>query len=142
VIASVYVVGLLKTPFRNMFVYLVIISSIIIFGLRCVAVKKYLPFLLGRETQNVFLTRHASRLPETFIDSDDFVKNNVPQDSRILIDRLHNLYYFPYNFDHTSWVKSREGYDYLITVDTEPSEINGTLLHTNEVGIQIYKTSK
>lgn len=141
-IASVYVISLLKTPFRNIFVYLVIISSLIIIGMRCVAVKKYIPFLLGGQTQESFLTHYSSRLPDTFIDSGEFVKNNVSKDSRILIDRLHNLYYFPYNFDHTSWVKTREGYDYLITTDTEPKEINGTLLHTNEVGIQIYKTSK
>ena len=142
IISSVYIVSLLKDPLRNLFIYLVIISSLIIFGMRIIAVKKYLPFLLGRETQNVFLTKHATRLPETFIDTDDYVENNLDGNSKILIDKLHNLYYFPFNYDHTSWIKSSEGYDYLITIGTNPSEIKAELLHTNDIGIQIYKISK
>lgn len=139
IISAVYIVSLLKVPLRNIFIFLVIISSLTIFGMRCIAVKKYIPYLLGQETQNAFLTKYSSRLPGTFIDSDDYVKNNLPGGSKILIDRLHNLYYFPYNFDHTSWVNTREGYDYLITTSTNPSEVYGTLLHTNKVGIQVYK---
>lgn len=142
IISSVYIISLLKDSLRNLFIYLVIISSLIILSLRIIAVKKYTPFLLGRETQNVFLTKYAARLPGTFIDTDDYIENNLDEDSKILIDRLHNLYYFPFNYDHTSWAKLSGDYDYLITIDTNPSEIKAELLHTNDIGIQIYKISK
>lgn len=142
IIPSVYVISLLKTTLRNIFIYLVIISSIIVLGMRCIAVKKYIPFLIGRETQIEFLTSYSNRLPGSFIDSDNYVRDQISPESKILIDKLHNLYYFPYNFDHTSWVKNREGYDYLITEDTNSQEIKGDLLHTNSIGIQIYRLAK
>jgi len=141
-IASVYVVSKLKTPLGNIFVVLSIISSLIILSLRCYAVKKYLPFLLGKETQNAFLTGLSVRLPGTFIDSDNFVRDQIPPGSKILIDKLHNLYYFPYDFDHTSWAKTQEEFDYLITVGTQPQGEGGTLLHTNSLGIQFYRLTK
>ena len=142
IISAVYIISLLKDSLRNLFIYLVIISSLIILTLRIIAVKKYTPFLLGRETQNVFLTQYATRLPETFIDTDDYIENNLDEDSKILIDRLHNLYYFPFNYDHSSWAKLSNDYDYLITIHTNPAEIKAELLHTNDIGIQIYKISK
>jgi len=142
VIASVYVISLLKNSFQNIFISLTIISSLLILGLRMIAINKYIPFLLGQENQTEFLTRHSDRLPDTFIDSDEFVRDHISPGSKILIDKLHNLYYFPYNFDHTSWVKNQDGYDYFITEGTKPSEIKGELLHTNSLGIQIYKLTK
>lgn len=142
IIASISVINTLKTPIRNIFVYLTVISSLAVFGMRCYAAKKYTLFLLGRESQNSFLARQSSRLPGAFIDSDNYIRDQVPGNSKILIDKLHNLYYFPYNFDHTSWVNNHEGYDYLITIGTNPQEIMGDLLHTNELGIQVYKLKK
>jgi len=139
VISAVYVIENIKTKLRNIFIYLTIISSIIILGMRCVAVKKYLPFVIGMESRNAFLTKYAARLPDTFIDSDNFVKNNIPEGSKILIDKLHNLYYFPLDFDHTSWVKTMEGYDYLVTSGEKPEGLKGVLINTNSLGIKVYK---
>jgi hypothetical protein len=139
IISSVYLVNQLKPVFQKVFIILAIISSIMILGLRSFAFAKYFPYILGKENQNAFLTRLSDRLPDTFIDSDNFVQQNVSPQSKILIDKLHNLYYFPYNFDHTSWVATNSGYDYLITKDTQPNEVRGQLIHTNQIGIQVYK---
>jgi len=139
IISSVYLVSLLKPRLQNIFLALTIISSFLILFLRFFADLKYLPFVLGKEDQNTFLTQYAGRLPDTFIDSDGFVQKNLSSKNKILVDKLHNLYYFPYNFDHTSWVVTDSGYDYLITKDTQPSSIHGQLLHTNAVGIQVFK---
>jgi len=141
-ISSVYVVSHLKKRFQVYFVYLTIFSSLLILGMRCVAFKKYIPFLLGRESQNSFLTRYSSRLPETFIDTDNYVEDKIPKESKILIDKLHNLYYFPHNFDHTSWAPYPEDYDYLITKDTETVDVKGSLIHTNNIGVQVYRLTK
>ena len=90
---------------------------------------------------NQFLASQSHRLPDTFIDSDNYIRDNLPSNSKIIIDKLHNLYYFPHNFDHTSWSKSTN-YDFLITKDQDPSQISGQLLHTNSVGIQVFKLTK
>ena len=74
-----------------------------------------------------FLVSQASRLPGTFLDADGYV-GGLPEGSKILVDKLHNLYYFPRDFDHTSWVTEKSGYDYLVTIGESPETINsGTL---------------
>ncbi len=142
IISAVYTVGKLKVNLQKVFIYLAIVSSMIILGMRIFAIIKYVPLLIGKETQNTFLSKLSARLPDTFIDTDNFVQDNIPQNSKIIIDKLHNLYYFPYNFDHTSWTKTISGYDYLVTKETKQDDIKGELLHTNKVGIQIYKLIK
>lgn len=139
IISAIVVVSKMKKKLQAPIVILSVLSSVIVLGARVVANGKYIPYLLNKQSVNEFLTNYSYRLPDTFIDSDEYVKNNLSPQNKILIDKLHNLYYFPYDFDHTSWVKSRRGYDYLITTNTKPTEVEGSLLHTNQVGIQIYQ---
>lgn len=138
IVSALYVVQRFKPKFQNIFLYICIASSIFILTLRLYATNKYLPFLFGHQSTNSFLTQYADRLPDTFIDSDNFVIDNL-QGSKIIIDKLHNLYYFPYDFDHTSWKEIGGNYDYLVTKDAKLDEASGKLIHTNEIGIQIFK---
>ena len=105
--------------------------------LRFAANAKYLPVLFDRQSQNQFLVSNKRKLPDTFIDSDGWVTENIPANSRVLVDGLHNLYYMPVNFDHTSWSNSAD-YDFLITSQSV-DETSWQLVHTNSVGIRIYK---
>lgn len=100
--------------------------------------KKYLPLFIGQQNQNDFLTAQYSRLPGTFLDNDGFVAG-LPSESRILVDKIHNLYYFPRDFTHTSWAKSGSAYDFLVTIGEDPGSVSGELIHTNSVGIQVFK---
>lgn len=138
IIVSVYILSRLKNVYSNFLVAIFTLSAFLIFGLRLYAFAKYLPYLSGKLSQNQFLTSQSYRLPDTFIDADDFVKN-LPPNSRYLISKLHNLYYFPYNFDHESFARGDIKYDYLVTKNTDPKTVAGKLLHTNELGIQIFK---
>lgn len=137
VISAVGYIGTLSEKIKKIFVYAVILSSIFVLSLRIYAFKKYLPFLTGRQSQTEFLVANSPRLPGTFIDADGFVAG-LPQDSRILVDKLHNLYYFPRDFDHTSWMSDRSGYEYLVTIGEEGSA-SGNLIHQNQLGIQVFK---
>ncbi len=125
--------------YTKVLMLLSLVSAITITSLRIYSIQKYLPYLLKKQTQNELLTALSSRLPDTFIDSDNFVAKNLPGNALYLIDNLHNLYYFPYNFDHTSWADKTKNYDYLVTKNQDPAKIEGSLLHTNSVGIQVYK---
>ncbi len=139
IIVCVYILSRLKSIYSNLFVVVFTISAFLIFGLRFYAFAKYLPYLSGKLSQNQFLASQSYRLPDTFIDADDFVINNLPPNASYAISSLHNLYYFPYNFDHESFATANTAYDYLVTKNTDPESIDGKLLHTNELGIQIFK---
>ena len=139
IIVSVYILSRLKNIYSNLFVVIFTLSAFLIFGLRLYAFAKYLPYLSGKLSQNQFLASQSYRLPDTFIDADDYIVKNLPSSSRYLIFKLHNLYYFPYNFDHESFATADTAYDYLVTKNTDPKSIEGKLLHTNELGIQIFK---
>lgn len=138
-ISSVIFIGSIKRKwFKDIFIYTVILSSFLVVTLRLVAMKKYLPFLTGRMDQNTFLVSNSTRLPGTFIDSDGFVQG-LPEGSSILVDKFHNLYYFPRDFDHTSWVTDRSGYNYLVTIGEDSANVRGDLIHTTTQGTQIFK---
>ncbi|EKD52551.1 MAG: hypothetical protein ACD_61C00308G0004 [uncultured bacterium] len=142
VITAVIFVDSLRRPvFKKTFLALVILSGFVVLSLRLIAMAKYIPLLLGSMDRNTFLTKYYGRLPGTFLDTDGFVAH-LPEGSKILVDKLHNLYYFPRDFDHSSWVSDTSGYDYLVTVGDDPNKIAGQLLHQNNLQIQIFKLNK
>lgn len=138
IISALFLVKKIPISLRNITLWILLVSGVVVLLLRISAFQKNIPFLLGKQTTNQYLASLSSRLPDTFIDSDDFVKNNL-KDEKIIIDKLHNLYYFPYHFDHTSWTQDTKGYNYLVTKNQDPKQIDGSLLHTNSVGIQFFK---
>lgn len=138
IISALLLIDKLPENIQKFAIFLILVSSLIVALLRVNAFKKNISYLLGKQDQNQYLTSLSHRLPGTFIDSDNFVKDNL-SGQKILIDKLHNLYYFPYPFAHTSWEKSKKDYNYLITKDQNPNQINGQLIHTNSLGIQVFK---
>lgn len=139
IIVCVYIVSRLKQAYSNLFIAVFTLSAVLVFGLRLYAFSKYLPYLSGRLPLNQFLASLSNRLPDTFIDADDYVVKNLPPDANYVISNLHNLYYFPYNFDHESFAREDIEYDYLVTKNIDPKSVAGELLHTNPLGIQIFK---
>ncbi len=137
----VYLSTIKNAIYQKITFWAVILSGFLILGLRLLAMQKYIPFLLGRVDTNTLLTSQYFRLPGIFIDADGFVAS-LPKDSKIIVDKLHNLYYFPRDFDHTSWVTNFSGYDYLVTIGEDSGNIKGVLVNTNKLGIQIFKLTK
>ena len=138
IISCTYIISKLLPRYQKIMIILFTASSIFILFLLLLSLAKFIPILLG-QSHNHYLASISSRLPDTFIDSDNFVTENLPSDSKILIDKLHNLYYFPFNYDHTSWAKPGVKYDYLITVGDPVGQKDKQLLHTNSLGIQVFK---
>lgn len=139
ILAAVYILSRLKDKIVILFITAFTISSIVVLTMRTGSYLKYLPYLTGSQDLNQFLTGLASRLPGTFIDSDGYVAKNLPPDGQYLIANLHNLYYFPYDYDHDSFAPPDKRYDYLVTKGADPITTAGDLIHTNEIGIQIFK---
>ncbi len=141
IIAAMFFIQKMPLKLQNLFYSLFFLSAVAVVILRINSFRKNIDFLLGKQNTNQYLSSLSARLPDTFIDSDDFVKNNLAG-QKIIIDKLHNLYYFPYSFDHTSWTQGTKGYNYLVTKNQDPKQVNGSLIHTNSVGIQIFKLSQ
>lgn len=139
IVAAIYIVSRLKNRLANLLVLVFTFSAIVVLTMRVGSYLKFFPYLSGRQNLNQFLTSLSGRLPDTFIDSDGYVADNLPPNGKYLITNLHNLYYFPYDFDHDSFADQNRRYDYLVTKGTKPDTIDGDLIHTNEVGIQIFK---
>lgn len=139
ILAAVYIISRLKTKIAVYFVALFTLSAVLVLTARLIAFKKYLPYLFGQQDLNQFLAGQSYRLPATFIDSDNYVRDNLPPTGKYLIGRLHNLFYFPFDFDHDSFFDPSKRYDYLITTNAAPELVRGKLLHTNQLGIQIFK---
>lgn len=138
-IASIYLVSLLNVRLRSVLMVIFLTSFVLVIGLRTIAFAKFIPLILHQQSSKQYLVSQSAKLKGTFIDSDDYIQNNLPANKKYLIDKLHNLYYFPYNYDHTSWSNSSTEYDYLITTDQDPQKVNGKLIHTNNLGIQVFK---
>lgn len=141
IVSAMFLVQKIPLSLQKVIFSIFLFSSVIVIILRANSFHKNIDFLLGKQTANQYLTALSSRLPDTFIDSDDFVKNNL-KNEKIVIDNLHNLYYFPYRFDHVSWTHGTKGYNYLVTKNQDPKQIDGSLLHTNSVGIQVFKLNQ
>jgi hypothetical protein len=63
---------------------------------RSTANFKYLPVILGRQSSNDFLSRHLDFTFGDYIDSDNYLKNNLPPDSKISVLGINNKYYLNY----------------------------------------------
>lgn len=139
IISCVYILSRMKASISRFLVVLFTVSAMIILILRLGSYLKYLPLISGQLSQNQFLASLSYRLPDTFIDADDYVAKSLPKDARYLIgNNLHNLYYFPYDFDHISFADDKV-YDYYITSEEKPETVKGELIHINPLGIQIFK---
>lgn len=118
--------------------YLLLISFVLVIGARIKANGKYLPYLIGKETKEQFLVKNIRRLPGTFVDEDKMIEKNFDSNKKYLVDGINNLYYFPFDFDHTSWAKDYDNYDYLVTT-REPIWRSASLIYESSIGIKIYK---
>ena len=141
VLGSLFLVEQLVPSLQKIFIWLVFISGVIVLCLKIITFKKNVPFLLGNQSAMQYLESRSDKLPETFLDTDSFVTNNL-KGKKIIVDKLHNLYYFPYNFDHSSWVSSTKDYNYLVTLKQDPNDIKGKLINTNSLGIQVFELSQ
>lgn len=118
--------------------YLLILSFVVVLVMRTKANTKFLPYILRMETKSEFLSKNISKLPGTFVDEGDKIKLQFSPNKRYLIDGFTNLYYFPFDFDHSSWAEDYKNYDYLVTNRDSIWE-DSRLIFENNTGVRIYK---
>ena len=104
---------------RTMLVGLVILVSLVSIIYRGVANAKYLPVILGYETKSQFLTNHLNFSFGDFYDTDNYFKNHIAQNDRVLLYGFQNLYYIDFPFIDSSWVKKGDAFNYIAVQNTE-----------------------
>jgi hypothetical protein len=114
---------------------LILIHALIgIFG-RSYANAKYLPVVLGRQSESQFLTRHLNFDFGDFYDTDGWFAANIKSTDKVLIYNLHNLYYVNFPYDHESWAKPGTYYTHILS--HQPKSL--PLIYTNPTtGVKVY----
>jgi hypothetical protein len=89
----------------KIFITMILFSALLNLGSRGLATKKFLPYLLGKETKKEFLTKHLNFSFGDFYDIDDYFEENIQPQDLVLIYNIHNLFYVDFPYVHESWAQ-------------------------------------
>lgn len=103
---------------KELRIFLLIISILVIcisIGYRSITNAKYIPVIIGKESQQQFLTRHLNFAYGDFYDTDNFFKNHIEPTNTVLLYGFHNLYYVNFPFIDASWYQPTDTFTYIAT---------------------------
>lgn len=118
VLVAIVIYNLENKITRNILILLVIIISLITILYRGIASMRYLPVILGKETEDSFLEKNLNFSFGDFYDTDGYFKNHLKEKDRVLLFGFHNLYYADFNFIDSSYVKKGDRFTYIATQDS------------------------
>jgi hypothetical protein len=93
---------------------IILFSAILNLGSRILATRKFLPFLLGKETKAEFLAKHLNFAYGDFYDIDGWFAQNIKKEDLVLVYGIHNLYYLDFPFIHESWAKKGTYFTHIL----------------------------
>ena len=108
--------------FTKILLTIVIFISMSSIGYRLAANVKYLPVILGQQTQQSFLTDHLNFSFGDFYDTDNYFKEHIGSNDKVLLYGFHNLYYVDFPFVDSSWVSDKDKFTYIATQNTKLPE--------------------
>lgn len=89
---------------------------------RSIASLKYVPVVLGKESKSKFLSKNLNFNFGDFYDIDNYFKNNIKKEDKVLLYGFHNLYYVDFPFVDSSWVKKGEKFNYIAVQNSKLPE--------------------
>lgn len=92
-----------KKVLEKIFLGVIIFSALLNIGSRGLATRKFLPYLLGKETKTEFLAEHLNFSFGDFYDVDGWFEENIKKEDLVLIYGIHNLYYVDFPYVHESY---------------------------------------
>ncbi|HXT83769.1 MAG TPA: hypothetical protein VN704_05480, partial [Verrucomicrobiae bacterium] len=123
----------------------VVFVFVISIGYRFIANSKYIPVLIGKESQSQFLSSHLNFSYGDFYDTDGYFISHIKSSDTVLLYGFHNLYYIDFPFIDSSWVRKGESFDYIATQKTHlPTRFKDwQLIYMNDTSmVQLYKPPK
>jgi len=128
--------------FYKLLITVVIFISLITIGYRSITSLRYIPYVLGKETKQEFLSNNLNFMFGDFYDVDNYFANNIASKGTVLLYGFHNLYYVDFPFIDASWVQKGDQFGYIATQNTNlPSRFsNWSLIYTNnKTLVKLYK---
>lgn len=111
--------------YKGLLIFILLISMIGI-GYRGLANAKYIPVIIGRETQTHFLTTHLNFMFGDFVDSDGYFTKHIKPTDKVLLIGFHNLYYVNFPFIESSSRNTNDTFNFVAIQNTHlPSEFIG-----------------
>jgi dolichyl-phosphate-mannose-protein mannosyltransferase len=133
----------IEWKYVSRFIFCIIIFvAFISVGYRFIANSKYIPVLIGKESQEQFLTTHLNFSFGDFYDTDGYFASHMKSDDRVLLFGFHNLYYVDFPFIDSSWVKNGNRFDYIASQNEKiPTKFkNWQLIYLNaRTGVKLYR---
>lgn len=148
---SVLTLAVLETLNKNfkslktMLILIIVLIAFISILYRGAANVKYLPVVLGKETKGKFLTKNLNYSFGDFYDTDNYFKNNISKDKKVLLYGFHNLFYVDFPFIDSSYVKKEDKFDYIAVQNSLIPEKFGSwnLIYYNPgTGVKLYLDKK
>lgn len=131
--------------FKFFLIGIVIFISLISIGYRFVANYKYLPFILGLQTKQEFLSKNLNFEFGDFYDTDFYFKNTIKEGDKVLLFGFHNLYYVDFPFIDSSYIKRGEKFNYIATQNTNlPYEYKNwkEIYYNNLTNVKLYSKER
>lgn len=123
----------------------VIFVSLLSIIYRGVANTKYIPVIIGKESQRTFLANHLNFSFGDFYDTDNYFADHIKPNESVLLYGFHNLYYVNFPFVDSSWVKKGDRFNYIATQNTKVPEKfkNWQRIYLNDkTMVQLYRPPK
>lgn len=113
-ILTVMILAKLTGRLKKYAIFLIIFIVLISIGYRGLANKKYIPVILGIESESDFLTKNLNFNFGDFYDIDGYFARTIKATDRVLIYGIHNLYYVDFPFIHESFLKKGDWFNYIL----------------------------
>ena len=110
-------------------------------GYRGLANLKFVPYLLGQENKDVFLTNRLNFAYGDWYDADGWVRAHLV-DKKYLVVGVHNTYYLPGSqWDHESWADMGSCYSHVLAQGAGDLHPDWQLVHeVPQTDTRIYET--
>ncbi|MDP3888792.1 MAG: glycosyltransferase family 39 protein [bacterium] len=131
-----------KKNVEKILIGVIIFSALLNFGSRTLATKKFLPYLLGKESKSAFLSRNLNFDFGDFYDTDGYFAKNIKKDDLVLVYGIHNLYYLNFPFMMESWAHKGTYFTHILVGNNQelPERFGQKLLlyKNYQTGVKLY----
>lgn len=108
--------------FRKASYYFIIFVFLISLLYRSFASFKYIQVVFGMETKSQFLSNNLNFSFGDFYDTDNYFKDNIKKEDKVILYGFHNLYYVDFPFVDSSWVTKGEKFNYIAVQNSKLPE--------------------
>ncbi len=129
------ILSLGKKRIKQFLVIVAIVLALVSIGYRGIANAKFVPVILGKETESHFLAKHLNFSFGDFADTDGYFATHIKSTDTVLLYGFHNEYYVDFPFIDATFVKKGDEFSYIAAQNTAlPARFrNWNLVYINPI---------